>query len=476
MSEIEVLDGVYPAEADIEGAFTWTCRQFTRGLPKRPAYLHLRYRYLGRHGILSCVMPGSGKPVELAGLQEGWQEVVFPVPEFAMDAGRLELMVEPAVTIPSDSREFGLCIRSVRPVWSAAEYAALQRCIANYVLNQTELKQGAVVLRSTPPRLRIDMESRCNMEPKCVYCSWEYTKGLEADNAARRPFSPSFFDELGAVYDNAVEVVNCSHGEVLLSPHFEAVVTRLAQDGKHFEFTTNGLLLDEAVRSLILGKDIFVYISVDAASAERFARYRNEQFGLVVDNVRRLCAAKRRQGTDYPKVFLSYILMRSNVAETDDFLALSRELGVDAVVFKTLDDYDNTNGVPQWRAGFAFNYLQERLNRQELQAAKQRIETVGQGGPIKLYFTFNAEPAKFKPCEELWQAVYIMERGFVPCCISRRPTFIDAGDPALPLAQQVEHVLNGSELQAMRADFAAGQVPRYCREIDCPHVSDRHAN
>ena len=472
ISGVEFGQGVYHSEKDIEGVFYWTQRDFQIVLQSQAVYYYLLCNYLGDGGTLSCLL-SDGHSVKLAKLRKGWQEITFEIPNSLMAMRKHRFIVEPAIQVTGDPREFGICIRRLRIFASIEEFQKIARRIANSELNRIELHTGQTYLRSTPPRLRIDMEVRCNMEPKCVYCSWDYTKELEAGNIARMPFSKSFFDDLGEYYEHAVEIVNCSHGEVLLSPYFAGVVNRLDKDGKHFEFTTNGILLNETMRSLILGKDIFIYISLDAATPECFSRYRNDQFELIVENIRRLCRAKRNNATDFPKVFLSYILMRSNVSTVENFLDLADELGVDAVVFKTLDDYDNTHGIPQRRNGFEFDYHRERLSRTELQAEKESIVMMGNKRHARQFFTFATEDKQFWSCEELWQSVYIMERGFVPCCISRRPAVFNVGGESLSRKQQIEVAVNSKEFQAMRADFASGSVPQYCFDIDCPHIRGR---
>ena len=471
-SGIERADGFYGVERDIDGDFFWTRPRFSLKRQSPFGYLHMKICYLGAAGTLSIRSGsnGSGSGTGCA-LHSGWQELVVELPDAGSVGDKLNFQVAPAATVPPDSREFGICIRSIQGFDSPEEYRRRVRRLSNERDNEAEYQRGDTVLTTTPPKLRIDLESRCNMLPRCVYCAWDYTKVLETENTGWVPFTPDFFDELGEYYENAMEVVNCNHGETLLSPHFAAVVKRLDQDGKRFEFTTNGMLLNESVCSLLLGKEVYVYVSLDAATADSFAKYRNDQFDLIIGNIRRLCREKETHGGGFPKVFVSFILMRSNLAEIDAYLALCHELGVDAVKFRTLDEHDHTQGETQRRAGFEFNYAGERLNQEELKAAKTSILQANSKWGLTLFFQIDAEES-CGPCDELWRSLYVLDRGIQPCCVGRGRIPNDTGIGVTSRKERIDRALNSRENQTLRAILAQGRFPDYCRELECPLIQE----
>lgn len=463
--------GFYEVEKDVEGEFFWTQPQFALVWQQPGRYWVAKFFYLGDAGRLTIQSPDAGWRTEVA-LRQGWQEVAVALPQAGEAGERLQFQVEPPMTAPPDPRRFGLRFRSWRGIDCAAEFGRIDRRLANARRNALEYAQGEVCLTSVPTKLRIDIEARCNMMPRCVYCAWDYTKELEAKNTARHPFTPEIFDELGEYYECAQEVVNCGHGETLLSPHFAAVVERLHRDGKHFEFTTNGMLLEESVRTRLLGKDIYVFISLDAATAESYARYRNDQFERITDNIRKLSQEKQALGSLFPKVFVSFILMRSNQAEVGAFLALCSELGIDAVLFRTLNQYDNTQGQTVQRAGFDFCYEEERLTPQELAAAQEQILNLNRQWGLTLVFLLDEQASGGNgPCPELWQSLYVLQRGFLPCCFAREPLLPEPPDPALPLREQVRHFFDSPQARAMRSELVAGKIPDYCRSVACPYLN-----
>lgn len=468
-SGIELGNGFYGVEQDIDGDFFWTQPQFALARQLPFGYLYLKLCYMGTKGTLSFGMGSTRKGWTEVALHSGWQEFVVELPGAGNAGDQLEFQVNPSVTVPTDSREFGICVRSIQGVVSVEEYRRIVNRLDNEKTNEAEYQRGVTVLTTTPPKIRIDMETRCNMLPRCIYCAWDYTKGLEQENTTRIPFTPAFFDELGVYYENALEVVNCGHGEPLMSRDFKAVVERLDRDGKHFEFTTNGLLMDDVFQTLVLGKDIYIYVSIDAATAASYARYRNDQFDLLIGNIRRLCREKEAHVGGFPKVIMAFILMRSNLEEVEEFLALSHDLGVDAIVFKSLVKYDHTNGETQFRAGFEFNYANERLHRDELKVAKDAIVTANQKWGTKLFFLLDAAEAGGS-CDELWRSLYVLERGI--CCFGRGPALIEGGVAILSRREQIDRALNSSIFQSLRATIAQDRIPSYCSELDCPLIPE----
>ena len=80
----------------------------------------------------------------------------------------------------------------------------------------------------------------------------------------------------------------------------------------------------------MLGKNLMLYVSIDSATAAGYARYRNDRFDDVIANLTALCREKKAHD-DLPRVFASFIAMRSNVHELPAFFALMREVGVDEI-------------------------------------------------------------------------------------------------------------------------------------------------
>ncbi len=122
---------------------------------------------------------------------------------------------------------------------------------------------------------------------------------------------------------------------------------------------------DAARRHRLLGKKLGLYVSIDSATSEGYARYRNDGFVRVVHNLRELCRAKRST-FGLPTVFATFVSMRSNMAEIEPFLDLMKDIGVDGVKLRTLNRDPYLMDRREMRNGHWFDYAKEILTQDEL--------------------------------------------------------------------------------------------------------------
>ncbi|HET8644658.1 MAG TPA: hypothetical protein VFO85_04165, partial [Vicinamibacteria bacterium] len=281
--------------------------------------------------------------------------------------------------------------------------------------------------------------------------------------------------------------------------------------GKVLELTTNGQILTDANIAKLLGRNVHLYISLDAATPETYAKLRNPTFTRLLDNVRRLVQAKGGRGR-LPLVYLVFMPMKANAHEVDAFVDLAAGLGADRLVLRPLND---SEGVElNWdRGGYKFDYQQELLPFPELVRISGRVaelcrrhglelsDQLDFGGALQAQFAdaFEqgrrevqepapaaaaavpqavappaAEPARpplppptlgeerLPACTEPWTSLYILRRGTMPCCYG--------GRPIAPMAD-FQQAWNGPLMQAIRRDLLRGRFHNYCFDSpDCPIV------
>ena len=96
--------------------------------------------------------------------------------------------------------------------------------------------------------------------------------------------------------------------------------------GKALEMTTNGQILTDRNIEKLLDREIDLYISLDAATPETYARLRNDTLERILGNLRRLIAAKGgRDGL--PRVHLVFMPMKCNVHELGGLCRAVRRSG-----------------------------------------------------------------------------------------------------------------------------------------------------
>jgi len=233
----------------------------------------------------------------------------------------------------------------------------------NRVLNLQEMREGKSELESTPPDLGIDLTGVCNVKPPCVYCDWDNHKALEGE-FTDVPFTRETLEEWGPLFENAQSFINCGIGEPFIMKNLDELLDMFGERDKMLEMATNGQILTDRNIDRLLGRKVWLLISLDAATPETYAKLRNDTLPKILENLRRLIAAKGGRGK-FPYVCLVFMPMKVNVHELEDFVKLCADLDVDHLVLRPLNYADNV-GLDWERAGHRFVYEDELLPFGEL--------------------------------------------------------------------------------------------------------------
>jgi MoaA/NifB/PqqE/SkfB family radical SAM enzyme len=357
-----------------------------------------------------------------------WSRVSIPV---APGATLLDLEANkllPAAHHPDDPRELAIQIRP--PVIHADRdrHHHIDRQHQNAVRNITEMLAGEPRPSSTPRMLGIDMHGVCNVKPPCVYCDWDTAKDLEGDNVDT-PFTRETIEEWGDFYDNAGTLVNCSIGEPFMMKNFDELLDIFGEGGKVMELVTNGQILTDRNIEKLLGRDIDLYVSLDAATPETYAKLRNDRLELILANLRRLIAAKG--GTrGLPRVHLVFMPMPVNVHELDAFVELCADLQVDRLVLRPLNFTDLLD--LDWeRGGHHFQYQNELLPFEELIRISGRAAELGRTHGVKIVDQLDFGGAM----EEMFADQYSVGRSTAKeIATQNQPEATPARDPTPPIA------------------------------------------
>ncbi len=473
LKNFEMLEGFNEIEQADFGPFVWTKGVFTLCPNSSARFAKLSVAYLGKEGSIT-VRAADGRMLDAVELEHGWHICVLQLAGVAHEPVSFE--ISPIIDVPGDTRELGLMLRSAELFDDAHAFKVLTKTNRNLRLNQREFLAGTAILKSFPPQLRTSMEVRCNLpelDQACVYCAWDHAKMVEVGSP---PFTYETLQELGDFYDCAVEVVDCSIGEPAMHKDFGKIISKIHDDGKLMSFTTNGQLLGAVRRKQMLGKNMIVYVSIDASTAEGYARYRNKRFDDIIENLTALCRDKKEHG-DLPRVFVTFLVMRSNVAELPQYIELMKKVGVDEVKLRSLN-LDSLESQPTvTNNGYTFEYGKEILSMQELAELQPISQKLSQDMGVKVYnethdFAEQNEPLPGVPlCSEPWKTMYFLRRGIMPCCYGVEPlaTWDQQGDRSV--GQFLGDIFNGETLTEIRSELAAGRLAQYCLNTpSCPIV------
>jgi MoaA/NifB/PqqE/SkfB family radical SAM enzyme len=473
LGNVDLLAGFHPVERDLTGPFAWTTSRFLIGLRCAARFARLTLCYYGDDGLLTA--ESARGLVDQTPLCRGWHACGLRLGDTA--AGDvIACSVAPVVPVATDARELGIMVREIVSFNDEEAFESLAAAHRNLRLNQDEYRLGRTVLASFPPALRINLEARCNIpetSQACAYCAWDWAKEAERGSPA---ITLDTLDDLGDYYRRALEINDCSIGEPAMHKQFGAIVAAVDCDGKQLALTTNGQLLSPKLRSEVLGKRVSLYVSIDSATAEGYARYRNDRFNDVVANLRALCREKKAHD-DLPRVYVSFIVMRSNATELPQFFALASEIGVDEVKLRSLYLDDNVAPLTS-NNGYRYDYAAELLATSELAAAAEAARKLAREHGVALYveweqFVGDAGRPGAPLCSEPWRTLYVLRRGIMPCSYATEPIARWNQRRGRPLAAFLQDVFNGPAYREIRGELAAGRLSEYCRNTpSCPILKD----
>jgi MoaA/NifB/PqqE/SkfB family radical SAM enzyme len=327
-----------------------------------------------------------------------------------------------------------------------------------------ELRQRKIHLTAPPATISLELTGRCNMKPACAHCFGKHAPGY------REPadLPQALLDRLWPTLLRSKRVNDCSFGEPLLYPGFEAFVDRIAGAGVRFGFTTNGVLLGERRAGFLVERAALVdfVVSVDAARPRTYAWLHGMPLGPLLRKIEGLTSlnARRRPGAP-PPLALSFIVMRSNLDEVVEFLHLARSLGVRDVLLRHLFDVKAGDfGVD--RAAGRYAYEAERLSFDEYRRAEVLVRAVPGLQDLAIHVAWNADQAFMAQqaeeacglrCAFPWKflAVRSLHDWYSPC------PFLKTGFGA-PSREAPEEIWNGEAIVAMRRELVAGDLPTRC--------------
>lgn len=326
--------------------------------------------------------------------------------------------------------------------------------IVNLAVARYHFEHRHTALASRPVQLMLDPANNCHLScPGCVHTA-------NADLSARYDWPggllsaatyDQFLRELGPL---AFGAVFYNYGEPLLNKRTPAMIRASKNHLLHTCISTNFSLPIDAPALVDSGLN-FLFLSIDGASQEVYARFRRGgDLALCLANTRKLLAERERRGSNVPYILWRFLTFEHNLHEVDEAIRIATDIGVDQISITTpfAVDWDDPGvriarsereGIHVLRAGATFKGPLDDWRNVELPAeeierefARPWAERLG-GGPLE-------EPSRSRSstCAWLYQSLTIDARGRVtPCCMTPEigthrvyGSYPDAGSEAFNLA------------------------------------------
>jgi radical SAM protein with 4Fe4S-binding SPASM domain len=185
-------------------------------------------------------------------------------------------------------------------------------------------------------------------------------------------------------------------------------------------FTTNGLLLNEAVIGKLIATGIsVVYVSFDGATPATYAKIRGgASIDKVMNNIRLFNSVKKSLSAQTPAIELHTTLLRSNIEEIEGIIEIAHDLGIARVTSGHLRPYE------QMKQEKESLYEHKELFNTCIGLAQKRARELGVHFESPPMFSESSPSAracdagasKNKLCLGPWNAVVIRADGnVVPC-------------------------------------------------------------
>ena len=220
-------------------------------------------------------------------------------------------------------------------------------------------QQGKPLIDSLPVILEYDMtHSGCNIIPSCGKCYIAPGRKLSYN------FANNEFKGLETALSHSDAVFLGSTFEITLDKNYPAIADSMMTAGvPRLCHPTNGILLKHHVKNIV-GKVRSILISLDAHTPDLYAKLQSnaKHFNLIIAGINELAEAKRKMGTKYPNIFLSFTLSKENAGTINDYYEyfLNSDCTIDVILLNQLTKATIKNP-GRVRGNFIFDFVEQML-------------------------------------------------------------------------------------------------------------------
>jgi len=329
---------------------------------------------------------------------------------------------------------------------------------SNAALNRQELADKALLLRSRPQVVFVELSRRCNLA--CSMCHrWTLPRGSFVDMGDE--LIESLVDEL---FPTSGIVDLHGLGESTLHPRFSEVVRRTAARGSRVRLVTNMNGLTHEVMQTLVDVDAYVCFSLGALGQEAYARiYAKGDFADLSTNLRTLQRLRAQAGTCRDMTCMSMIY-RPNLSEI-------------AGILHFLADHDvrHHRMFPMYLKPGDRRFMGEHLD-EWARAVDQAFDLADQLGMEVRVIDWPVPPGTSHKtlaahtCHRPWTHVHVNVDGKVGLCDYNE--HVDAMATLQMAPGRADAIWNGPIYQAIRRNFRDGEPSRassFCGDV-CRHT------
>lgn len=347
-----------------------------------------------------------------------------------------------------------------------------------------KLAERAISMEDLMPSL-IRIESVRGCPYTCAMCSLNRTKVEFIDRELLNRLEPCF---------PHLEVLTIhGDGEPLLGD----LAYFVEQSVKHdfvLHMNTTGFFLTKELADLLLQTRLSIRFSIHAGTPEGYKRIMGQDFDRVMTNVKYL-VQQGKQSDKQHDFWFSFIYMKANLDEVEDYLKTAHECGIRSIRFTRLKPHPEILRGRQFPdRGLEFRY-HEQMNKQVLARFRERFprylalaeqlgikiesssmahtirwNAVGEFINLVSKKTLKKKTLPLLPrngmCVVPWVGQFgVSQRGNVGLCCRAGYTVGNINKSSLV------QIWNSEKMAAIRRSFARGRIPKlcgYCSGVDFP--------
>jgi len=343
----------------------------------------------------------------------------------------------------------------------AIEGAARPASAARY-FDHVDERRGPLA-EAEPVCLYLETTNRCNL--LCTTCPRTFE-----DLEPPADMSWELFTSIVDQFPRIARVVLHGVGEPMMVRALPRMIRHLKDRGVYVLFNTNGTLLTQRAGRLLIDAGLDeLRISLDAASAQSFARVRGRDlFARIVRNVRAFTALQSGLQCATPRVSLWLTGLKETIAELPAFVRLAHDIGVPEVYLQRLVYFAEGQGLAR----------SESALFEQVDAGEEAHIRAAQTLPQNLGIAFNAsgatepgtslqqqrEQQPWSLCRRPWTLMYFTAHGkALPCCIApfsmRGYASFTLGDAT---QQTLREIWNGERYREFRRALLTDRPPPAC--------------
>jgi MoaA/NifB/PqqE/SkfB family radical SAM enzyme len=359
---------------------------------------------------------------------------------------------EPRVTT------FGRATARLREVSALQPRLRRPKAHLNWLRANYELLTGASEIKARPLKLTFDPTNYCQL--RCPLCP---TGARIQDRSRGRAQFHMFEHLLDEVGDYVFLIDFFNWGEPLLNERTEEFIA-LASRKNIVSFLSSNLsipLSDQRINRLVDSGLNQLIVSLDGATPETYGTYRRVgRFDLVIENMKRIIAARRARGVTHPCVNWQFLVFRFNEHELDRVRQMAADMGVDSVTFRA--PFLDEGRVP--------------LSAEDRARVAEWAPTLPEFNRYDPVHGADAAKRTYDRCGWHYMSSAVnWDASVAPCCtlFERRDDFGSLGDGASYMS-----VLNNPKFRAVRDTFAGRSEKSglVCDSCPTPVLMDYHTH